>query len=104
MLESIRAFFESLAGMILLVFFGLLIFSAAMIVCALKMPGNDRVYLFLVGTAGNFSGSLFTILHVRSESVQAQPPIQEIRAADLEAHHREPAERALAAPTEAHIP
>ena len=41
MLESIRAFFESLAGMILLVFFGLLIFSAAMIVCALKMPGND---------------------------------------------------------------
>ena len=60
-----REFIESRAGMVLLVFFGLLIFSGAVVYTALRIPENERIYLFLVGVAGNFSGALFTILHVR---------------------------------------
>lgn len=60
----IREFIESRAGLVLLVFLGLIVFSGAVVYTAIRIPENDRVYLFLVGVAGNFSGALFTILHV----------------------------------------
>lgn len=65
---KLKEFVESRAGLVLLVFFGLLLFSAAVVFCAIRIPENDRVYLFLVGIAGNFSGALFTILHVSTKN------------------------------------
>lgn len=53
--------------LILFMFLGLVMFSGAVVFCAIKIPANERVYLYLVGVAGNFSGSLFTLLHVSSK-------------------------------------
>jgi hypothetical protein len=44
--------------------FGLLVFSLAVVYCSIRIPGNERVDVVVDGVAGNFSGSLFTILHI----------------------------------------
>lgn len=62
-----QQFIESRAGLVLFLFLGLVLFSGAVVFCAVRLPENERVYLFLVGIAGNFSGALFTLLHVRSK-------------------------------------
>jgi hypothetical protein len=63
----VKEFIESRAGLILFLFIGLVMFSSGVVFCAVKLPANERVYLYLVGIAGNFSGSLFTLLHVKSD-------------------------------------
>ena len=59
-----RSFLESKAGMTVLLFVGLLVFSIAVIVCAVELPSNERIFAFLTGIAGNFSGALFTYLQL----------------------------------------
>jgi hypothetical protein len=66
----VKEFIESRAGLILFLFIGLVMFSTAVVFCAVKLPANERVYLFLVGVAGNFSGGLFTLLHVKPDKPQ----------------------------------
>lgn len=51
---------NSRAGVTLLLFFGLVYFSTATIICAAAMPSNEKIYVFLTGIAGGFSGALFT--------------------------------------------
>lgn len=67
-LTALKEFIESRAGMTLLMFVGLMMFSSAVVFCAISLPQNERIYLFLATIAGNFSGSLFTILHISSKT------------------------------------
>lgn len=74
---TLKQFLESRAGLVLLVFLGLLLFSAAVVFCAIKIPQNERIYLFLTAIASNFSGALFTILHVNANQGKGKDKDQE---------------------------
>ena len=63
-----KEFLESKAGTTLILFAGLLAFSAAVVVCAVTVPANERIYTFLTGIASGFSGSLFTYLQIHKSS------------------------------------
>lgn len=67
MLERLRAFIESTAGAIFLLFFGLCLFTTVCIMVALKMPDNQPIYGLLSGIVGNFNGSLMTLITVRNQ-------------------------------------
>lgn len=61
-----REFIESRAGVTLVLFFGLIFFSMALIACSVALPSNERIYAYLSGIGGGFAGALFTFLQVRS--------------------------------------
>lgn len=42
-------------------------FSISVIVCAVALPANERIFTFLTGIAGNFSGALFTFLQMSKD-------------------------------------
>lgn len=45
---------------------GLVLFSLATVAIAIFVPGNAELYALFAGILGNFSGSLFTLLHVNA--------------------------------------
>lgn len=55
-----------------LLFLGLLIFSAAVVWCAVMLPDNEKIYVFLSGIAGNFSGALFMYLKSQNSKPDGQ--------------------------------
>lgn len=60
---------------------GLVIFAIATAAIAVLVPGNAALYALFAGILGNFSGALFTLLHVNAGSttttVTANPPKME---------------------------
>lgn len=61
------SFFESRAGLLLLLFVGLITFSGSIVYVAIRIPQNERVYMYLVSVASHFSGAFFTLLHVTAK-------------------------------------
>lgn len=59
-------FFESTLGVLVLLFVGLIAFSSAVVCVEIYMPGNEKLFGFLTGIAGMFSGSFFTWLKERT--------------------------------------
>lgn len=57
---------------------GLLLFSATVIGIAVFVPSNAALYALFSGILGNFSGALFTLLHVSAgtttTTVTGNPP------------------------------
>lgn len=66
--RGLKDFLESRAGVTVILFSGLVFFSMALIICAAALPQNERVYAYLSGIGGGFSGSLFTYLQVRGHN------------------------------------
>lgn len=62
----------------LVIAIGLLLFSAATAVIAVFIPANATLYALFAGITGNFSGALFTLLHVSpattTTTVTGNPP------------------------------
>jgi hypothetical protein len=63
----VNEFFESRLFLLLVLFIGLITFSASIVFVAIKIPQNERVYLYLVSVASHFSGAFFTLLHVTTK-------------------------------------
>lgn len=59
------SFLESAAGAVFILFMGLLIFASGAVMAAMLLPEDERLYVFLTGVAGNFSGGLFIYLQTR---------------------------------------
>jgi hypothetical protein len=53
---------------LVLLFAGLLVFAGAVVVCAVELPLNEKLFGFLSGTAGMFSGAFFTWITKLEES------------------------------------
>jgi hypothetical protein len=68
MLERIKAFIESTAGAITLLFFGLCLFSVVCIVIAIRLPANEHLAMLFTGIVGGFNGSLFTVITVHARN------------------------------------
>jgi presenilin-like A22 family membrane protease len=69
-----HTFLESKAGTILMLYLGLILFAVAVVVAAVYLPNNDKVYVFLSGIAGSFSGALFMYLQFKGKDDGPRPP------------------------------
>jgi len=68
MLERIKAFIESTAGAISILFFGLCLFSCVCIIIAIRLPANEHLTMLFTGIVGGFNGSLFTVITVHARN------------------------------------